>query len=55
MPRTMPTENAPALVPLNAKVSADLRKRIKIAAASSDRTMPEIVVEALEQYLKGQK
>jgi predicted transcriptional regulator len=49
----MTDRNAPdRLVGLTVRVTPDLRKRLRIAAASEDREIQAIVAEAVEDYLR---
>ncbi len=46
----MPGEDRP-LVQLATRISADLRRRAKLAAIANDMTLQDFVVEALEEHL----
>ncbi len=46
------TEASEAEVQLNLRIPAGLRRRLKLAAAASDRSMTELVVEAIAQLLQ---
>ncbi len=46
------TEAPEAEVQLNLRIPAKLRTRLKVAAAASDRSMTELVVEAIAQLLQ---
>jgi predicted transcriptional regulator len=46
-------EHEEKMVGLHIRVSPDLRRRLRIAAASDDRDIQQIVTDAVEEYLKA--
>jgi len=40
---------------LNLEVPKELKKKIKLYAVKNDSTIQEVIVEAVEDYLKNQK
>lgn len=55
MPVIITTKDGEPVVQLRVQVPVSVRRKVKIIAAETGRTMPEVFAEAIETYLQGRK
>ena len=51
MPAVKITEKRGELVQMNVWLPSDLKRQLKVAAAQAEKTMQEVIAEAVEQYM----
>lgn len=55
MPRQVISQDGSTLVQMAVVVPEEVRRQIKVIAAETGRTMPEVFTEAVAQYIEQRK